>query len=90
MKSVSAFSVLAIALMLLSGTSLSEQIDPGIVIDWEEQTSSAGTPNADEGPRLICCVDDITGICDFSTGAGSCPPFSHQVPCPCPWADPQP
>ncbi len=84
MKSVFVFSVLAIALMLLSGTSLSEQDDPGIVIDWNEQTSAAATPDQGEEFLLICCVDDLTGICDYSTQPGSCPPGTHWISCPCP------
>ncbi len=84
MKSVSAFSVLAIALMLLSGTSLSEQVDPGIVIDWAEQTSAEAAPDQGQEFRMTCCVDDLNGICSFSTEAGSCPPGSHRVTCPCP------
>ena len=88
MKSVSVFSVLAIALMLLSGTSLSEQVDPGIVIDWEEQTSAAADDYiGEESRRVTCCVDDLTGICFWSTGAGSCPPGTHWINCPCPWDD---
>ncbi len=89
MKSVSVFSVLAIALMLLSGTSLSEQVDPGIVIDWNEQTSAAVTPYAEEVFRLICCVHDTTGICLWSTGAGSCPAGTTETTCPCPWTSEQ-
>ena len=85
MKSVSAFSVLAIALMLLSGTSLSERDDPGIVIDWNEQTSAEADPLAGEEFLLICCVHNATGICDYGTGAGGCPPGTHEVSCPCPW-----
>ncbi len=84
MKSVSAFSVLAIALMLLSGTSLSEQVDPGIVIDWEEQTSAEAVPDQGDKFRMICCVDDLTGICAFSTLPGSCPALTREIPCPCP------
>ena len=90
MKSVSVFSVLAIALMLLSGNPLSQQVDAGIVIDWNEQTSAEATPYPGEVFRLICCVDDITGICAFSTGAGGCPALSQEVPCPCPWDAEQP
>ena len=87
MKSVSVFSVLAIAIMLLSGTSLSEQIDPGIVIDWEEQTSAEATPGTEPA---LCCISNTTGICHWSTGPGSCPPGSTWVSCPCPWTAEQP
>ncbi len=90
MKSVSAFSVLAIALMLLSGTSLSEQIDPGIVIDWNEQTSAEADPHSGEEFLLICCIIDGTGICDYSTLPGSCPPGTTEISCPCPWTSEQP
>ncbi len=90
MKSVSVFSVLAIALMLLSGTSLSEQVEPGIVIDWEEQTSAEASPFAGEVFLLTCCVDDLTGICHWSTGAGSCPAGTTETTCPCPWTSEQP
>ncbi len=90
MKSVSAFSVLAIALMLLSGTSLSEQVDPGIVIDWNEQTSAEADPYTGEEFRVTCCVSNTTGICHWSTGPGSCPPGSTRVSCPCPWTAEQP
>ncbi len=90
MKSVSAFSVLAIALMLLSGTSLSEQIDEGIVIDWNEQTSAEATPDQGEEFLLICCIIDLTGICDYGTGAGGCPPGTTEITCPCPWEDERP
>ena len=90
MKSVSVCSVLAIAIMLLSGTSLSEQIDPGIVIDREEQTSAAVTPYREDEPQATCCVDDLTGICHWSTQAGSCPPGTTEISCPCPWTSEQP
>ncbi len=91
MKSVSAFSVLAIALMLLSGTSFSpQQVDSGIVIDWEEQTSAEATPDQGEEFLLICCVDDLTHICDYGTGAGGCPPGTTEISCPCPWTSERP
>ena len=90
MKSVSVFSVPAIAIMLLSGTSLSQQVDPGIVIDWEEQTSAEADPNRGEEFLLICCVVDLTGICDYGTGAGGCPPGTTEISCPCPWTSERP
>ncbi len=90
MKSVAVFSALAIALMLLSGTSLSEQVDPGILIDWEEQTSAEASPFTGEEFLLICCVDDLTHICDYGTGAGGCPPGTSEITCPCPPDSQQP
>ena len=84
MKTAAIITVLAIATMLLLGTASVEELESGIVIDWEEQTSAEADPHAGEEFRLICCVHDLTGICDYGTGAGGCPPGSTRISCPCP------
>ena len=90
MKTAAIITVLAIATMLLLGTASVEELESGIVIDREEQTSAEASPDQGEEFRVTCCVDDVTGICHWSTAPGSCPPGTSEISCPCPWTSEKP